>query len=304
MKRSNRLVLLIGVLLAVAAFVAIVVVFNNQKATTTTAPTDLPTVYAKADIPLGTIITQDMVEARPLDIAVRPPDAYGDVGLVVGKTVRTDVKSGQEISPAMFSTGAGGSADVASLLDPGLRAIAVQVDQSTGVGTLINVGDRVDLVIGLGLNGVANFPIVSVDPTTHILAAVPGYDPTSTKVLLQNMQVIGTLSPPTTAPAASDTSGTSGASGTGETATALTGQQELVILAVTAEQAEVIKFAQVDPGSSISLVLRSPKDFHDANGAAIVPPVDKTTGIVLKTLIDQYGVLPPQVIEATNLPTH
>jgi len=301
LKRSNRLVLLIGVLLAVAAFVAIVVVFNNQKATTTTAPTDLPTVYAKADIPLGTIITQDMIEARPLDIAVRPPDAYGDVGLVVGKTVRTDVKSGQEISPDMFTTGAGGSADVASLLDPGLRAIAVQVDQSTGVGTLINVGDRVDLVIGLGVNGVANFPLVSVDPTTHILGAVPGYDPTSTKMLLQNMQVIGTLSPPTTTPAAS---GSSGASGSGETATALTGQQELVILAVTAQQAEVIKFAQVDPGSSISLVLRSPKDFHDANGQPVVPAVDKTTGIVLKTLIDQYGVLPPQVVEATNLPTH
>ena len=240
MKRSNRLVLLIGVLLAVAAFVAIVVVFNSQKTTTTTAPTDLPTVYAKADIPLGTIITQDMVEARPLDIAVRPPDAYGDVGLVVG----------------------------------------------------------------LGLNGAANFPLVTVDPTTHILGAVPGYDPTSTKVLLQNMQVIGTLSPPSTTPAAAGTTGTTGAPGTGETATALTGQQELVILAVTPQQAEVIKFAQVDPGSSISLVLRSPKDYLGASGAAVVPPVDKTTGIVLKTLIDQYGVLPPQVIEATNLPTH
>ncbi len=46
MKRSNRLVLLLGVLLAVAAFVGIVVVFNNQNKPVTTAPTALPTVYA------------------------------------------------------------------------------------------------------------------------------------------------------------------------------------------------------------------------------------------------------------------
>ena len=299
MKRSNRLVLLIGVLLAVAAFVAIVVVFNNQKASTSTTPTNLPTVYAKADIPLGTVITQDMIEARPLDVAVRPVDAYGDVGLVVGKTVRTDVKAGQEISPAMFSTGAGGGQEVASLLDPGLRAIAVQVDQSTGVGTLINVGDRVDMLVGF--TGADKFPLVTVDPITHALTTVAGYNSTSTKLILQDMQVIGTLAPP----AATTASGTSGSSGSGTSTTtpggtSLTGQQELVILAVTPQQAEVIKFAQID--GQISLVLRSPKDFRDASGNPVVPQPDKTSGIVLKTLIDQFGVLPPQVIQATNLP--
>ena len=110
------------------------------------------------------------------------------------------------------------------------------------------------------------------------------------------MQVIGTLVPPP--PAASSSSGQQQASNA--PTTSLTGQQELVILAVTAQQAEVIKFAQID--GQISLVLRSPKDFLDATGNPVVPAPDKTTGIVLKTLIDQFGVLPPQVIPATNLP--
>jgi Flp pilus assembly protein CpaB len=74
-----------------------------------------------------------------------------------------------------------------------------------------------------------------------------------------------------------------------------------VILAVTPQQAEVIKFAQID--GQITLVLRSPKDFGDASGNPVQPPVDKTSGVILKTLIDQYGVLPPQVIVASNLPT-
>jgi Flp pilus assembly protein CpaB len=296
LKRSNRLVLIIGIVLAVAAFAGVIVLSNQRPAAVSTAPTTLPTVFAKADMPLGTVITQDMVEAREVDIAVRPIDAYGNVGLVVGQTVRTDVKAAALLSPSMFSTGAGGGAEVAALLEPGLRAIAVTVDQSTGVGSLINVGDRVDLLIGFTGDKVPQVTVTNPTPTTREIVLVPGFNPTTTKLLLQNMQVIGTLAPPpaatTTAPAAPGASGAP--------ATTLTGASELVILAVTPQQAEVIKFAQID--GQISLVLRSPKDFRDANGQAITPPVDETTGIVLKTLIDEYGILPPVLIQATGLP--
>jgi Flp pilus assembly protein CpaB len=127
------------------------------------------------------------------------------------------------------------------------------------------------------------------------LTTVAGINTTTTKLVLQNMQVIGTLVPPAAVPASGS------GSTTPSTGTALTGQQELVILAVTAEQAEVIKFAQID--GQITLVLRSPKDFVDAAGAPVTPQIDQTSGIVLKTLIDKYGVLPPQVIVATGLPT-
>ena len=75
---------------------------------------------------------------------------------------------------------------------------------------------------------------------------------------------------------------------------ALTGRQQLVILAVTAQQAEIIKFAQMD--GVISLVLRSPLDFVGPDGAPVVPPVTQTTGIVLKTLVDQHGVLVPEIV--------
>ena len=74
-----------------------------------------------------------------------------------------------------------------------------------------------------------------------------------------------------------------------------------MILAVTPQQAEVIKFAQLD--GQISLVLRSPKDFVDAAGNPVSPAEATTSGIVLRTLIDKFGVLPPEVIPALNLPT-
>ena len=60
MKRSNRLVLLIGVFLAVIAFIA--VIFIQQKPPEEKTPTTQATVVAAVNIPLGVNITADMVK--------------------------------------------------------------------------------------------------------------------------------------------------------------------------------------------------------------------------------------------------
>src|SRR4029079_12585609 len=149
------------------------------------------------------------VEARNQSVSVRPSDAFGDVGQVIGKTVRTDVAAKALLTPADFQAGASGGQDVAHLLDPGLRAIAVQVDQTSGVGTLINVGDRVDLVVGF--TGADKIPTVTVDPSTHAVTTVTGLNQTTVKAILQNMQVIGTLvSVPPVSSSASASSSTTG----------------------------------------------------------------------------------------------
>jgi len=116
------------------------------------------------------------------------------------------------------------------------------------------------------------------------------------KLLIEGMQVLGTALP--AAPAAAADPNAPAASG--EPATTLTGNQELVILAVSAQQAEIIKFAQMD--GSITLALRSPKDFVDENGQPVVNLPAGTTGVILKTLVDGYGVIRPELVEAI-LPT-
>jgi hypothetical protein len=75
-------------------------------------------------------------------------------------------------------------------------------------------------------------------------------------------------------------------------------QQEIVILSVTAQQAEVLRYAQLqaNPLLNLSLVLRSPDDFIDpVTGKPVPPVVVQTTGITLKELVDKYGVLPPAI---------
>lgn len=57
----------------------------------------------------------------------------------------------------------------------------------------------------------------------------------------------------------------------------------IVVLAVTPQQAEVVRFAQMD--GHVSLALRSP---GDATAGDV-----STSGITLGKLVEDYGVLPP-----------
>jgi Flp pilus assembly protein CpaB len=68
-----------------------------------------------------------------------------------------------------------------------------------------------------------------------------------------------------------------------------------VIVAATSQQAEVIKYSQMD--GSVSLVLRSAADCRGADGTSTTCPEQKTTGVTLRTLVDNFGVVPPQLVE-------
>ncbi len=292
MKRSNRLVLLVGVFLAIVAFIAIV--FLQGGSSTPPPVTELDTVVATVDIPIGVQVTAEMVTETKLPAEGRSTTAFGDVTQVVGQTVRQQVATGAQLTADTFGTTGGGT-----ILDidvpTGKRAITVQVDQVTGVGTVIKTGDFVDMVVGIRAD---KFPVITTNPADDTFTVVSGINGTSVKLLLQGMQVLGTLLPPPPAQA----QGQEGQPTEGQGGTALTGQQQIVALSVNADQAEVIKFAQMD--GEISLVLRAAEDFIDPTTGQLLEPQplpDATTGIILKSLVDRYGVLPPELIE-TVLP--
>ncbi len=320
MKRSNRLVLLIGIFLALVAFVLVAVTLKNGSGTggtggPSTAPTTASVVIAAKDLSLGTKITADAVTTKTIALVDKPVDSFSDPSQVIGSTVRQPVAANGLITSA---TVGGGGAVTNIEVPPGFVAIAVQVDQSTGVGTLIKPGDNVDVVVGI--TGADKVPVLVVVPPSAAPTLRPGatprptatpapgatvrpsaspgpaayapepnpYNSTTVKTVVQGLQVLGTLLPPadTAAPAASG--GTTGG-------TSLNGQQEIVILAATAQQIEAIRFSQMD--GTISLVLRSSKDCQAADGTASPCPVIPTTGITLRRMVDDFGVLPPQIIQ-------
>jgi pilus assembly protein CpaB len=276
----------VGIFLAIVAFVGILLLQGPSTSGTPEVPTSADTVIAATDLPLGTRVTAVQVRSENLPLTARDADAFESPTQVIGKVVREPVTTGAAITARTF--GAEGGGTIFNIdVPPTRRAITVQVDQVTGVGTVIKTGDYVDMVVGFQAD---KFPVITTNPVDESFTVVAGLNGTSVKLLLQGMQVLGTLLPP---PPAQDPNAPAA-----EPGTALTGQQEIVALSVTAQQAEVIKFAQLD--GSISLVLRSAEDFIDPatnKPYEISPLPDPTTGVILKTLVDTYGVLPPELIE-------
>jgi pilus assembly protein CpaB len=279
-RRTSRLVLLLGVFLAALVFV--VILLGSKPGGTTpgtgavpSAPTQLPTVVAVVDIPLGTIVTQDMLTTRTLAVNLREGGVYGDVSQAVGKTTRKALVAGGQVHSSDFQNRA-----VPLTVPTGRRAMAISVNQLTGVGNLLDIGDTVDLIISL--RGDA-FPVVQVLADGSV-TVVSGINPLSIKLplLLQDVQIIGAIDPPTPAPPAQ---------AQGQPAASVAPQvnfeqPKVLILSVTPAQAEVLLFARTT--GVLDAILRSPLD---AGQTA------ETTGVILKTLVDQYGILPPEIVQ-------
>ena len=109
LKRSNRLILLIGVFLAIVAFVGIVVVFQGDRGGGgAQTPAELPTVFASRGIALGTPITKDMLTSKNIPVTQRDGTAFPDPSLLYGKIARQDIAAGKQLTARDFDSGVAG----------------------------------------------------------------------------------------------------------------------------------------------------------------------------------------------------
>ncbi len=286
MKRSNRLMLVLGVVLALVAFGG-VLIFGSGSGNAQPAPTTVSVVTAAADIPLGTALDATMLVLADKPIA-EATDTYTDPAPLLGKVVRQTVNAGVALTSADFAGATGvNAAQVSSALKPGQVAQAVQIDGLLGVGGFLQEGDYVDVVLATQVKIVLDAGTATGGAATGGGSTTPFTpvgdvaDNTSVKVLVQNVQVIGH------GQAAATTSADGSAAVDPATGQALANSQ-ILILSVTPQQAEIIRFGQTQPDATLQLVLRATADTTAADAT--------TTGITLRELIDKYGVLPPQTV--------
>ena len=272
MKRSNRVLLLLGVGLAVVAFLGVLAVGSMGQAPTGPTVENVTVVVAAQELPIGTELTPEMLTTgeRPVPQAA---DTYRTPAELAGTVIRRTVSAGHVLRVADFE-GNQSQVDIAGSIGAGLRGIAVSLDQVDGIGYLLQPGDYVDVVLTLTDDNpisVPNpkYPSESDEP---LILLDNWTNNTSVKVLVQNVQVMATLDPRAAE-----------ASNTVSAGVAAIEPVMVAILAVTPQQAEMVRFAQIS--GDVSLILRSPND----RTAGDVP----TTGVTLKQLVDNAGVLPP-----------
>jgi Flp pilus assembly protein CpaB len=287
--------LVFGVLLAVVAFGGVIIFGAGSGSAQPAPPTTQKVVTAAANVTLGTAL--DLPQLATIDMPVVDAlDTYADPNQLVGKVVRRTVLQGEAFKSSDFLAAVGLSpVDVTSSLKAGHVAIAVPLDQVSGLAGLIQGGDYVDVLLAMTEQEKKD-PVVlqGTDPVTGALwgaVVQPDLNHTTIKVLVQNVQVLGIVGGSSSASNTSTANGTdaSGGAATDPNTGAPITTAKLAILSVTPQQAEQVRFAQID--GNLSLLLRSPEDSAAAD--------TKTTGITLRELVDHYGVLPPRVIYTT-----
>jgi Flp pilus assembly protein CpaB len=289
--------LVFGVLLAVVAFGGVIIFGSGSGSAEPAKPPTVKVVTAAANVTLGTALDLPQLGTTDMDAALAV-DTYTDPNQLVGKVVRRTVLQGEAFKSSDFQAAVGLSPiDVTSSLKAGQVAVAVSLDPISGLGGLIQGGDDVDVMLAMtDQPSPPKAPVVlpNADPKTGIpwtLVEEQELNNTSIKVLVQNVQVLGIVGSGAAASNSSAANGTDNSNGAAVDPN--TGQpistQKLVILSVTPQQAELVRFAQID--GNLTLLLRAPGDVTAAE--------TKTTGVTLRELVDHYGVLPPRVIDTT-----
>jgi pilus assembly protein CpaB len=99
-------------------------------------------VVANQNIPLGSKLTAKDVKLEMIPKKLAPEGACTDVKEVIGQSLKSSVSAKMPIMKEMIGPGEG----LDGIIPVGYRAVAVKVDEFTGVGGLLRPGVKVDVL--------------------------------------------------------------------------------------------------------------------------------------------------------------
>jgi Flp pilus assembly protein CpaB len=300
-KRSNRLVILVGVLLAVLAFVGIVILLNNDGGGGPGGEKETVTVVvAKEAIAIGDPVTPEKAETREVESAGVEQTRMADPSQLRGLPALVPIQAGEQITLEKAGQVPGAAPPITGQLEAGEKAIAFQVDRVTGLDFLILPGDHIDVVVAQDVTPIQQTADSVTEQRSNPRAparyeAVTGLNNARTvKTILQDRRVLyvsGTR-------VRQVVTGQPSASAQQNQQTAQL-DSVIIVFAGSDQDAELIKFAQRDFGEvgSLTAVVRRTADTEEG----VEDP--ETTGITLDILVEEYGVPVPDIIVlATQTP--
>jgi Flp pilus assembly protein CpaB len=291
-KRSNRLVILVGVLLAVLAFVGIVVLLGQTGGTNQPAEkTTVQVLVAKADIAIGDSVTPDKVDVKAVDPAAVSGTRIADPSQLTGAPALFPIGKGAQVSQEAVGLGTAGNVCITCQLKAGEKAIAFQVDRVTGLDFLIQPGDHVDIVFRTELQVLQ--PTADSAGSSHPrFEPITGLEAAPTiKTILQDKRVLYVSATKIKQVASAAATPEPGTTSSGTDAAL---ESVVIVFAGSDADAEVIKFAQTDVSvvGKLTAVLRATGDTAQ----------ETTTGITLKILVESFGIPIPNIIQISLPP--
>jgi pilus assembly protein CpaB len=220
-RRLLTILVLAFVIAGLCAFVVAKMVGSRIQATKPSATTRV--IAAAADIKLGAILTKDNLTTVEMAGTI-PPGFFTKPEDVIGRGVISDLYQGEPIeNNRLAPVGSGGG--LAAAIPPGMRAMAVRVDEVVGVSGFVTPGMRVDVLVSGTPPGNQNVNAGS-----------------ESRTILQNVRVLS---------AGTDIQ---------KDAEGKAKPVQVVNLLVDPEQAETLTLATNQGGVKIQLVLRNPLD--------------------------------------------
>jgi pilus assembly protein CpaB len=166
MKTRAIIPLIVGLAIGVFAIRSFLNVLKKARASDHTETVQV--VRASTDIGATDQITEEMLETTEVPKSLVPPGAWADPSQIVGRVTCSVIPAGVPVVPALLAP-EGTRPGMASLIPPGYRAMAIEIDEIAGVGGWLTPGSRVDVVA--------------------VLSGTGSTKGTVSKVILQNIEV-------------------------------------------------------------------------------------------------------------------
>jgi pilus assembly protein CpaB len=175
MDNINKKIAVIAI--GAALLTSFLIYFYLSGISSTSSPTKTKIAYVAAeDIAAKVVITEKMITAVKVPLDITLPIGIADKSEIIGKMTKERIVKGEPILfERLFSES---KTSMAYIIPKGKRAVTISVNEVAQVSTFLTPGDFVDV-------------IVTYEEKDKDLNGTKVYYPKFTKVLLQNVEVLG-----------------------------------------------------------------------------------------------------------------
>ena len=104
-------------------------------------------VVAASDIQSGDVLTDGDLKLTEWPAARMPKGTFKGIEVLVGRTAGDDIFEGEPVYESRLVSEEGGPVrGISGRIDPGMRAVSIEIDDVSGISGMLRTGDRVDVI--------------------------------------------------------------------------------------------------------------------------------------------------------------